>query len=440
MLDINPARIYRSYKKKAVDKNDAIKALKAVIENSEEELLRCRAIKYYGRITEASEAHFKFLEQLFLSDTSVNVRLTSGFFLFILFPEDSIRTFKWAIMHDTSPYFLHGLFKTCKMINLLHSTELLKALLERSAGIFGVVIEEAEFFLEIEAILEQKWDDFECKVGFLVQFRWFDPLEVTHYHDWNVLYAVINRRIRAVSCRNLGLTYIPRSIALLSRIRYLNLSRNDLTSLPKWLSVLARLRWLNLSGNDLRHIPLHLRRLTKLKYLDLADNVNFDTRSPGLLEFVHRRYKERFIKEGVDSGEAEVMGVFEVIGEVFLKDEIHQSVGAGYKINGQGHVTVSVCREAFRLVSLPDQIHRLSHLEKLSLRGIHLKKIPHSLSKLTSLRELRLQECWLREFPSAVIGLKNLEKLDLRGNHFTIHDIPPSIMERKQSGALDLYL
>ena len=66
MFSLNPVEIIDDFKNKKLDKSTTINYLKFFIENSEDEKLRIKSIKFLVKIDSKSDKIFKFFENLLI--------------------------------------------------------------------------------------------------------------------------------------------------------------------------------------------------------------------------------------------------------------------------------------------------------------------------------------------------------------------------------------
>jgi len=71
---LTPREIYSEFQNKIIDKKSASEVLINIVENSQDENLREESINYIKKIGLKNQSIFEFLENLFISDCSENIR------------------------------------------------------------------------------------------------------------------------------------------------------------------------------------------------------------------------------------------------------------------------------------------------------------------------------------------------------------------------------
>ena len=107
-------------------------------------------------------------------------------------------------------------------------------------------------------------------------------------------------------------------------------------------------------------------------------------------------------------------------------------------ILGQPHNKLNVPKTLFRnqLVSLPEEICKLTNLQHLDLSNNKISTFPEAITNLTNLQYLDLRGNDLNDLPETIVNLTNLQSLDLRGN--SLVQIPKSIASLTNLQFLDL--
>lgn len=174
----------------------------------------------------------------------------------------------------------------------------------------------------------------------------------------------------------------------LAGTRRLDLSAG-LTEFPEEIFSLAdSLEILNLSGNQLTTLPADLPRLHRLQVLFCSDN--------------------------------EFTTVPAVLGEC------PQLQMVGFKANKIAALPAAALPPRLRwliltdnrLASLPPEIGRCAHLQKLMLAGNRLRHLPAELAQCTKLELLRIAANELQELPAWLLALPRLSWLAYAGNPF----------------------
>ncbi|TCK07466.1 leucine-rich repeat-containing protein kinase family protein [Marinobacterium mangrovicola] len=175
----------------------------------------------------------------------------------------------------------------------------------------------------------------------------------------------------------------------------------ELTSFPDEIYDLAdSLEVLDLSNNRLRDLPSDLTRLTQLKIFFASNNL-----------FEH---------------------LPDVLGQMPRLEMI------GFKHNRIERVSEHCLPEQTRwliltdnrITALPENIGKLTRLEKLALAGNQISVLPDSFAQLKNLGLLRLSANALAEFPDLLLALPKLAWLAFSGNPFCpAHDEHADFMQ-----------
>ncbi|MFX0021925.1 MAG: hypothetical protein ACFE9S_06335 [Candidatus Hermodarchaeota archaeon] len=100
-MDLTPDGIYEDLKKNKIKKYTAFDLLVSLVENSDNENIRLKAIENLEKFESNNESLYKFLENLLISDSNNKVRIAATKFLKKKFLDKAINPLKWAITHET---------------------------------------------------------------------------------------------------------------------------------------------------------------------------------------------------------------------------------------------------------------------------------------------------------------------------------------------------
>jgi len=196
--------------------------------------------------------------------------------------------------------------------------------------------------------------------------------------------------------------------------------------LPKSIKLLTRLRYLSLYDNDVNQLPESMSSLKKLVRLDLRQT-NLTSIPDFMMNIARKYHVVKYIVEGVVPKEAVILGLIQLISKIKLKkisqyDDIHNYDFNHnlwyYKINNLGHI-IGIYLFNFETPYLglfPEQICILEYLEELYLSNNDIQYIPDSIGTLSSLRELDLSWNRIVHIPESLHSLSNLKFLDLEHN------------------------
>jgi len=250
--------------------------------------------------------------------------------------------------------------------------------------------------------------------------------------------AEADRRIHEVATREkpvlelsgLGLTEVPKSLALLTRLERLNISNNELTVLPDFMGQFEHLRSLAADGNRLKALPDSFVNLTRLVGLDVSSN-----RLSALPEWIGQLTQLRTL---VASHNHLVM-LPESTGQLAQLDRLDVSRNHLLKLpESLGQLTRLKMVDAAinRLTAIPDSISRLSQLQFLDIGVNRLTTLPTTLCHVTSLENFYIGENLLTVLPDGIEKLIQLRCLDISYNRLTT--LPESL--RELSSLNELYL
>ena len=97
---LTPKEIYIEFENKIIDKRSASEGLINLVENSKDEDLREESIQYIKKIGLKNQSTFEFLENLFISDVSENIRFAAFKAIKKNFEEKAIKPALYAIFKE----------------------------------------------------------------------------------------------------------------------------------------------------------------------------------------------------------------------------------------------------------------------------------------------------------------------------------------------------
>ena len=397
----NPEKIYNDYILQRINKAETIQLLVSLLEGTDNADIIINVLDIFDKLEVRSKQLFEILENLLISDDNPLVRSAAARIIVKYFLKEVLSPIDWTIQHEESSAVLKTLIKSFEKVDNQY-TKALKIELLRS--IFGVVQEEIQFFLNLDALIE---DYMELNVDFYKDFQTDDIRDVVrgkavyaikqghviglNLAGWTMSVYSIAAGSRARSHKNITdcITYLPKSIENLKQLQILDLSDcSMLRLLPKTLSSLKELRALNLRNClMLRKLPNNIGNLQSLEVLDLGVCTNLSELPESvcnLRNLIELRYNGDWAFMPLSS-------VPENIGN--LQDlEILELVG---------------CKN---LISLPKSIGLLRSLEILDLSYCkNLRSLPENISNLISLKKLVLTECKaLKTIPESITRMSNL--------------------------------
>jgi len=390
---LSPEKIYNDLITHRIKKNDAIELFTLIIEESNDISAITSTIKIISSLSFKSKRLFKLLENLLISDEEVNVRSSAAKALINNYIEELITPMKWTIEHEKSTIVLKALFDSFENVSNKYTKMLKKELL---LSIFGVVEEEIQFFLDLDAICEEFR---EMNISFYKDYQTNDINEVRRGKG---IYAVIDGHVVALNLTGWALnmnSFFSKSQPI-SHKKLLNISK-----LPNSLGDLKYLEFLDLSYcTYLQSLPKSIIELKLLKELNLSNCIYLNQ-----------------LPENID--QLQSLEILNLAGNYILEK---LPVNIGYLLELK---ELKLCS---RITTLPYTIGNLKNLEKLILSDCtFLKILPESIGELESLKELDLSYCVnLKSLPESLRNLKSLKKLNIVECRF-LEKLPENLNDSK---------
>ena len=329
---------------------------------------------------------------------------------------DSITYFKEIIQKEMYVDVILTLNNLLNTLYHLESKNLKILILKRIAMDHEINLKEAEFILDLlplllDVAIKENWAELTMDyISYSLSSKISD-VKFTNDH----IYSAKNGHITALSLPHYHLKELPESIGLLSKLEYLCIMGNKLTTLPLSFNSLSNLKELKLSYNNLEYLPDSVYDIAK-KY-----------------------YAKKYIKDGVKSSEAPVLGLLEILKAYEIENYAYLEnienntnildfdIFCLYKINDQGNIIGIYIREYenVEISYFPEQICSLKKLKELVLSYCDINKIPKEIGNLESLEYLDLRGNNIKEIPLEIMKLKYLRYLDLTENN--LRDLRPEI-------------
>jgi len=395
--------------KNELNKTELNDLLISLIDSSKNFKARAQYIKIFGKVLLRNESNFQFLENFVVSDENPNVRSNAIKAIFFNFPRESLKLLDWMICNERSITVLNSLFKIFKISKLKISEFLLQKLISRLNARYGVSNKEAIFLLELENDLDPNGE-----IGF------FKPI-------------IRNNNIIALDFAAKKIKNLPNSIGSLYKLEHLNLWDNRLTNLPQSIENLTSLEFLYLDWNRFDKFPdIQWSKLKSLKKLSYTNNFKLNSIPNSLIKLIKQNFIRKYINEGVNSEEALVLGLLEILSGMKLHkskrgDKLSNLYGCNYKLDNKGHIygIYLYGYHSFHLRTFTEHLCSLKFLEELVLRDQDIEEIPKDIVKLEKLKFLDLKRNNIKLIPEFIKELRSLEYLDLEENE--ILEIPMTI-------------
>ena len=108
---LSPDKIYSKLISESINKNEALKHLISLIEESTDANIRIRSLEIINKISLTNDKIFSLLENCLISDENEFVRVTAAKIIALKFPKKGVSPLKWALHHETSPLVMQTISK-----------------------------------------------------------------------------------------------------------------------------------------------------------------------------------------------------------------------------------------------------------------------------------------------------------------------------------------
>ena len=420
--------------------------LMSIIENHQDDNLRIKAISRLKNIKITNPSFFKFLENLAISDDNNIIRAEAFKIIITKFLKSGRSSIEWIINSDNTIFVIFSILTALKSSDYIYYKELKVKVLQKYIILYKIIEKEAKFFMDLEFFLCKLKLNSRFKIGCL---NWgggtFEDKFAIENEVPEKFYFEANKRVRNLSLKGFELTYIPKSIGNLTRLKELNLSENNLITLPRNIKNLKRLRDLNLENNKFKNFPKSIVELKKLDHLYLKGNKIKDFPNYAM-KFIKNNVIKKYIKMGFHESEAEILRILEIFNDPnedhpndkfarYNFIERHLCRNWYYNINKSGYITELGLREN-DIGFLLNYICNLTHLKRLYLIDCNIKKIPGSIKKLKFLKYLGLGKNQIDKIPKSIKSLKYLEDLSFGKNR--IKKVPYFLKKMKKLRFLNI--
>ncbi len=220
--------------------------------------------------------------------------------------------------------------------------------------------------------------------------------------------------------REVAVSELPESMALLHQLQTLDISDTALSELPRWLGNLPKLQTLNISGLTIAAIPawftsLQLKRLisdlkniphehligtmTSLEALDLSySNAEFETFPVWLMQLYNLRWLNfnskifvpNWLMELPQLAYLESYGDFSEISQIWHTWESLEKLKCHYVDATTLPPNLKTLEIVITESTIPESIRQLQHLEELHLFGEGFRELPGWVLELPNLHTLNL--------------------------------------------------
>jgi len=301
------------------------------------------------------------------------------------------------IKSGSSAYFVTSLYQFLNNKDLEQYKKIKKIVIDTYKELYNIVFEEAKFFLDLETTLIESSNRFDFKLGYFIKFK-TDNMQIFK-NDNHYNYMIKDSHVIALDLSRLEIKEIPKSIGYLSQLHTLSLANLELENLPESIKLLSHLKYLNLSGNKFKKIPRWL------------------------IEFIERKFAQKYIDEGVNPTEITALSLIEIlVGNKIEKVNIESEVikwenALNYKLNDNGNIIgLYIEDEQISIGIFPELLCTLKCLKELILSNSSIESIPTCIGDLQSLKYLDLSFNRIKSIPESINRLKKLEYLNLDEN------------------------
>ena len=263
-MGINPQHLRENISQVGI--KEAKIHLKRWINNSNNPDLRREALQLYGEIEQGKD--YNFLEEIFLSDESVNLRLLSGKILGQNYFQHKkvIKLLEYVLNSEEEIYIKFLALELLDKFNLKKCHTIIHTFFEK---IVDKIDENTrKNTISLSSILEQKPENRR-----LILKLCYNLILFNHYKEkfgYNV--TLRDGIIILLNCEGSNIAYISDipGIEKLVDLEHLILKRNRISKIED-LEILKKLKYLNLANNDIEKIE-NLSHLRKLEELILSAN------------------------------------------------------------------------------------------------------------------------------------------------------------------------
>ena len=401
-------KIIKLYKSNKISANEVIELAKTVLDEERNTKKRLKAIESLELLKIDSQDIFDIFESLIVSDENPIIRSHAGKALLRNFTSKSIKILGWIFKYEKSIIVIAELEKFLNEEKNEVNRSLLVELYQRLSSNYGLVFDEVKFLLEIEKLL-----------GKSQEIGYYKPqIEDSH--------------VIGLQLSDFKLTNLPKSIGMLSELKYLNLWNNKLYTLPRSFERLNKLEQLYLDWNLFSNIPdISWIKLKSLKKLSITNNFNLKSLPNSIFDLARKCFALNYFKEGVDAREAPILALLEFLtGQKLEKIEDNENLNkfyaCNYKIDNVGSVIGIFLYgyHSFQINFIPEQLIGFYKLEELILRNQNLKFVPSWIDKFKHLKRIDLMNNEITRIPLSINNLNHLSFLDMEGNDIeNLHEI-----------------
>jgi len=398
-----PEDIFQNVSDKKISKNEALKLLESLINESYNPEIRVSVIQIIEKLSTFNESVYSILEKALISDESDLVRFMAARTIINNFKIYDDTPLYYALENEDSIYVLRNLFQLCLNSDRKLLKRLQEIILMRISKFYNLNPDDAQFIMDIDYLDYMKFRE--------------------NLNDFVNRFHIQEREKQEILRDKAKLGYKGLGRIVKSENGFIvGLKLHDFNEIPTSIQNLKQLEYLEIKRSDLSNLDLEFDNLVDLKYLVLSNN-KIDVVPKWIVEVAKRRdYALKYFKNGVDFSEAEVLGLLDVLlNQAFVKLEEYEAFNPSllyhFKINRNGNIIgINISSDLNKIGVFPEKLCNLEYLRELYMPNQNIRKIPECINKLKHLEILDLRNNHLTEVPKYLNDLNNLKQLKLEGN------------------------
>lgn len=417
-----------SYKKIDLRGNPFTFEERKKIQNSE--IVLIESVYYFldtlmEKIKDNSANDHEFFENLIfsvLNDPLIDIRAAASKILVLDYFNQASNQLEKIIQEENSSLIIITIYKSLKSIKSKKAKELMNKIVDKYSKIYKVVPTEAFFFIDLETIQLDTWDQYEFEqfsikhqnkfykqMGYplelLEKFKRENYLKVGNFGD--LIHRGPYNHLNEKMHENEFYSHISIDN---NHVKGLDLDFYGIfiREIPESIHSLSELEYLDIGNINLDDIQLSTAQFKKLKVINGVKIINSGSNKDSLKEVLTSNIAQKYLQESIEPNEAKVLAALKISGASICKEK-----------NNQGNIISLQVRfndEDSREIFISEEIDSFKHLMKLEITGNNIKTIPESIGNLTNLKTLTLRCGKLKKIPETIGSLIKLEKLDLEFN------------------------
>ncbi len=260
---LTPEKIYSRILNKELEKNDALKLFKSLINNSDNEEIRLSALEFIGKISIDDKKTFEVIESCLISDESPLVRFEAAKLLLQTFPKRENKPLLWAIQNEKSIYFFKNLIDLLETYDTSRFKEIREKTLKRIEHHYNLNSDDSKFVLDIDYLDYMK---FKTELdNFLDKFELSDDAKQALIKQNSEIGNKGLGRVKKaeggfiISLILTDINEIPSSICNLRNLQELEISNCKIEKYPEKCPKLLSLKRIKFKNNTIDKVPSWIR-------------------------------------------------------------------------------------------------------------------------------------------------------------------------------------